>query len=213
VNHVGYLLAAIEDPFQIFPLESVANNMGELVANSFRAISEQSGWYGVARRYYSDEQEHYMQKISLLIGASFVLGQAAITQTVALALKLGELVGKPSWLPNSRAEVLQTAATFHVKTRLSDLAIIDAVANYFKHHHEWPLGWDLGQAKGAQRNTIKIALSLGLSPESEEESLQAALQGLGLSERSMRTLGGSIRDWRDRLAEDLRERLCEHNIV
>jgi hypothetical protein len=154
-----------------------------------------------------------MQMISLLIGASFVLGQTAITQTAALALKVGELVGNPSWLPGSRAEVLQTASTFHVKTRLSDLAVIDAVANYFKHHHEWPLGWDLDQAKGAQRNTINIALSLGLSPESEEDSLQSALQSLGLSERSMRSLGGSIRDWRERLAEELRERLYEHNIL
>jgi hypothetical protein len=32
--HVGYFLAAIEDPFQIFPLESVASSMGDLMANS-----------------------------------------------------------------------------------------------------------------------------------------------------------------------------------
>jgi len=213
VTHVGYLLAAIEDPFQIFPLESVASSLGGLVTDSYKAISERSGWWGVSRKYYSVEQEHEMEMISLLIGASFVLGQAAITQTAALALKIRELAGNPSWLPASRTEVLQTEATFNVKTRLSDLVIIDAVANYFKHHHEWPLGWSLDKAKGAQRSTIKIALSLGFSPESEESSLHVALQSLALTERTMGSLGCSIREWRERLAEHLEGDLREHDLV
>lgn len=119
MTHVGYLLTAIEDPFQIFPLESVASSLGGLVTDSYKAIADRSGWWGVSRKYYSVEQEHEMEKISLLIGASFVLGQAAITQTAALALKIRELAGKPTWLPASRTEVLQTAATFNVTTRLS----------------------------------------------------------------------------------------------
>jgi hypothetical protein len=59
----------------------------------------------------------------------------------------------------------------------------------------------------------KIALSLGLSPKSEEDSLQAALQSLSLNERSMGSLGSSIRDWRERLAEELRGHLREHNLA
>lgn len=213
MTHPGYFLAKIEDPFEMFPLESVASSLADLAASSYESIAERSGWWGVSRKYYSVEQEHHMEMISLLIGSGFVLAQVAITQTAALAKKLSQHVGKPKWLPHHRGDILQTAATFHVTTRLSDLVIIDAVANYFKHHHEWPLDWNLDDVKEGPRSTIQIAQALGFSPKNHEGNLQIALGSLGLSERSMRSLASGIQEWRERLAEFLRERLCENGLV
>lgn len=213
MTRIRYYLEAIKDPFPLFPLESVTFSIGELVSNAYSTIAEQSGLFGVGRRYYSVEQEHEAHTISLLTGGAFVLGQTVITRTAILALKIGGLVGQPSWLPRDRAEILQTAATFNIKSRLSDLAIIDAVANYFKHHHEWPDNWDLAQAKGVQRKTIKAAMLLGLSPNSEEDSLGFALGLLGVNESNMSVLGGIILNWRERLAQNLEESLHGHGIV
>jgi hypothetical protein len=185
VTRVGALLSTLEDPFEIFPLDEVVRNLTDLLRASDNAIAEQAGPWGVSREYYSVEQEHRLEMVSMLIGSTFVLGQTAITQAVAIARKIHSIAGKPPWLSDDRGVILNTEATFHAEAGRSEMVLFDAVANYFKHHYEWPDDWS------PQNKTITIVRSLGLSPSSHEDNLRIALQALGLTATDM-ALGSRI---------------------
>jgi hypothetical protein len=98
-------------------------------------------------------------------------------------------------------------AIIHPATGLSRIALFDAVANYFKHHYEWPSNWS-GPA-GAQQRTIDMVLKLGLVPEGED-NLRVALQNLGMNINNMSLMGSEIQEWRERLAKGLRKQLHSH---
>jgi hypothetical protein len=210
MTHVSALLSSLEDPFQMFPIEAVSAHLAELVSDSRDRIAEQSGWLGVSRKYYSVEQEHHLEMISLLIGSVFVLCQAAVTQAVSIARSLRTMAGEPSWLPANRDKILQIESTIHAATGLSEIALIDAVANYFKHHHEWPRDWTSEEAKGSQVRTIELVRALGLTPGSHESNLEAALRGLGVSSSTMGSLARKIQQWRERLAQSIRSDFYNH---
>jgi hypothetical protein len=50
----------------MFPLQAVSARLTELVIESDDRIAEESGWRGVSSKYYSVEQEHYQETVSLL---------------------------------------------------------------------------------------------------------------------------------------------------
>ncbi len=199
---IGALLEKLEDPFEMFPIDSVARSLDNLRTMSVEAINER--WYGPPRHYYSVEQEHHIEVIANLIGITFVLGQTTITQTVAITKKLRALAGNPSWLPSNKENILRAEADLHLETNLSEMVLIDAVANYFKHHWEWPDDWIIPTSQ-----TIDMVRRLGLSPDYDrEKNLQTALQSLRFS--SGATLGSRIQGWRERLAESFRMNLRDH---
>jgi len=75
----------------MFPVEDVADTLFQAVDETEARKAEHTDpWWGVNRRFWSVEQEHYHEKIGLLIGAMFVLGQAAITQTVSILNELSK---------------------------------------------------------------------------------------------------------------------------
>lgn len=204
--HFRFLLDALEDPFEMFPMQAVATQLAALIDKSDEGRLERNGWLGVSRRFYSVEDEHDVAATLLLIGASFVLGQAAIAQAVSIATKINELAGRPSWLPHGRAALMSTAAPVHDGTGLSTIVLIDAVANYFKHHYEWPDAWE-GSARG--QTTIDIVRRLGFEPKSED-NLPHAVRELGMTESDLSPMPMLIQEWREHLAEYLRNQLDRH---
>jgi len=53
---------------------------------------------------------------------------------------------------------MELAAPIHTDTGLSQIAIINALANYYKHHYEW---WDDWSGPQSAESTISIAVKLG----------------------------------------------------
>jgi hypothetical protein len=206
---INALLSTLDDPFNMFPLQSVAQHLTDLVDASDESTAGRAGWWGVSPKYRSVEDEHDIEVVRLLIGSAFVLGQAAITQTVSIATRLRSLAGDPSWLPNGKTSILTTNATIHATTGISEIALIDAVANYFKHHYEWPADW--AGASRAQQRTIDVVLKLGLVPNGED-NLRIALHQLGMSANDMSPLGRVIQEWRERIAASFRNQMDNHGI-
>ena len=85
---MGWLLSVLEDPFEIFPLQSIGDELARSVAVSKEALYSKMGPWGVSRKYWTVEEEHCQAEISLLVGASFVLGQLALTQSVAIIQRI-----------------------------------------------------------------------------------------------------------------------------
>jgi hypothetical protein len=205
---VGHLLDALEDPFEIFPMQSVAHELSRIVGRATEERLERNGPMGghVPRSLYSVEDEDDIAMEQLLIGSSFVLGQASISQAVSIATKINELVDKPTWLPHGKRVLMSREAPVHAGTGLSAIVLIDAVANYFKHHYEWPDEW-AGPSRA--QTTIDIVRKLGLEPN-DEGNLPRAVRELGMTEGDLSPMSMLIQEWRERLATHLRNQLERH---
>jgi hypothetical protein len=174
----------------MFPMQSVASEFSSIVNKT------------TGERV--DEHDSAVEQ--LLIGSSFVLGQAAISQAVSIATKINEMAGRPTWLPHGRSALMSTEALVHDGTGLSTIVLIDAVANYFKHHYEWPDDWT-GSSRA--QATIDVVRKLGLEPE-EEGNLPHAAQELGMTGSDLSPISTLVQEWRERLAAYLRKQLERH---
>jgi hypothetical protein len=206
--HVGHLLQALEDPFEMFPMQSVAHELSRIVDRATEDRLDRNGPMAgyIPRSLYSVEDEHDIAVEQLLIGSAFVLGQAAISQAVSIATKINELAGRPTWLPHGKGELMRKEALVHDGTGLSTIALIDAVANYFKHHYEWPDNWE---GAGRAQPTVDIVRKLGLEPD-EEGNLPHAARELGMTGSDLSPISTLIQEWRERLAVYLRKQLDRH---
>lgn len=195
----------------MFPMQSVSRSLADLIHAAEQSRLERADpWKSASPKYYTDEDEHDIAVVDLLIGSVFVLGQAAITQAVSIVTKIYDLAGKPSWLPHGKAALMSAEAAKHNKTGLSEIVLIDAVANYFKHHYEWPDGWI--DASPKQQLTIGLVLRLGLSPDGNH-NLDTAVRELGMSTRDMTPLPVLVQEWRKRLAAYCRDQMNKHGVA
>jgi len=124
-------------------------------------------------------------------------------ESVSIVGRLRDLAGDPSWIPRGKVALMEFEARIHSSTGVSEIVLINAVANYVKHHYEWPRSWT--DASEKQQQTIGVVLRLGLSPNSEG-NLEIALRELGASATNLTLLGMSVQEWRERMARRLR---CE----
>ncbi len=91
---------------------------------------------------------------------------------------------------------MSTKAQVHDGTGLTTIVLIDAVANYFKHHYEWPDEWTGSSRAHA---TIDIVRKLGFEPN-HEGNLSHAVRELGMTESDLSPMSTMIQEWRERLA-------------
>ncbi len=199
------LLERLENPFTMFPVESVSDSLFAAVDETETQKAERrGGWAPAARKYWSVEDEHDHEKVGLFLGAIFVLGQAAITQTVSLLNKLRMLPSAESFIPEDKKAKLQKYAGIEVRTNESTLVVINAVSNYFKHCPEWPERWTVAEMKGQQAETIRLVLRLGMNSGSEiTDNLLHAANCLGLGSGNARAVAMSIQEWREAWARAL----------
>lgn len=181
----------------MFPVEGVSDTLFESADEAEMQKHERMGPWGVARKFWSSEEEYYHEKAGLLIGAMFVLGQAAITQTVSILNELRKHPQAQSVIPDSKAKKLETHAAVEARTNLTTIVIVNAVSNYFKHYYEWPKQWTAATTKGSQAETIDIVLKLGMAPGEMPDNLRLAADCLGLCRSNPRALATSIQEWRE----------------
>jgi hypothetical protein len=212
-GHMGsdWLLDKLEDPFEMFALQSVEERMRAVRSATDEQLTDHLGWDSPPRRYWDVESEHLHEMIGHLLGASFVLAQAALTQTVSIILRLHDLNAPVASFPRSRQAILQFEAPIDPNTSLSKLVIIDTAANYFKHHYEWPADWTNtthfeSRQKAGQLKTIQNALIIGMQLGDHTANLDRALS-LASREDQDRGLTSVIQKWRRRLARKLHRQL------
>jgi hypothetical protein len=210
VGHIAALLSKLEDPFELFPIQAVTSDLSRAVDESEGFLIDSGGPWGVSAKFRTVEDEHHIDKIALLIGSAFVVGQVAITQSVAISRRIRELADQPSWLPSNRTEIMGLEAPIHLATGLAEVVLVDAVANYFKHHYEWPPDWITTNRH--QRQTIEVVRRLGLSPGAGE-NLYTAVRSLGFTTSELHRLGENLQVWRERLAAFLRRETASHGLV
>src|SRR5260370_16915879 len=94
-----YWLGRLEDPFELFPMQSVARSLAESAKEQEERRFGRSDWYGVSPKNYTVEDEHDLEVVELLIVSSFFLGQAAITHAFSLVTRIPAFARKPPRIP------------------------------------------------------------------------------------------------------------------
>lgn len=191
------LLAQLEDPFTIFPVESVTDMLFKAVDEADTNKMDRMGIWEAERKFWSVEIEHHHEKIGLLVGGIFVLGQAAITQTISILNRLRNYPQGQSAIPEKKTDKLTAHATLETETGLSKIVIVNGVSNYVKHVYEWPEQWDVVPTKGSQAETISIVLQLGMKPGEITDNLLLAAERLGLNSHSPGAITTTIQEWRE----------------
>ena len=100
---------------------------------------------------------------------------------------------------------MATEAPLDQESGVSKIAIVDAVANYFKHHYEWHDDWT---GPDRAKDTIALVVRLGLEPRNEY-NLSRALRHLEISDSDMSPMAHLIQQWRERIAAYYRTVLNE----
>jgi hypothetical protein len=200
-RYYGLFLYELQNPFVMFPFESVAQTINKALENSGELFADRMGVYGVARKFWDVPTELIHTEIGLLIGTAFVLGQIVISQTVGIFLNLRELANYPHALPTGKHDILKLEAEVNTGSEFSEIQIIDSVANYFKHYHEWPSDWNISNTTGSQRRTIEIVKSIGMATNNDlTENMHCALHHLKIDLPDILPMAEKIMIWREKLA-------------
>ena len=203
LRSTSWLLQQLADPFAIFPLQDVARSLTDSIAESEEAFREREGPNGVARKYWDVPMELLDEGIGVAIGSAFVLGQAAIIQTVSIVAQLRKLTNGHAAIPTGKRTLLETETMPSLTKELSDMVVIDTAANYFKHHHEWPEAWQASTGTSVQQRSMTDARLLGLGGHDLTSNMHAALRALKIGTEKVFTVPMTVHDWRERLATRL----------
>jgi hypothetical protein len=131
-----------------------------------------------------------------LLGLAFVAAQSFITSirtevVIVAKVYLREFKSTLSFAAHPKAYDALKLAPMLAVPKCSAVEAINAVANYWKHSEEWPLGdkkgggrlrevWDVSGPQGNKR-TVEIVSALGLVPNSSA-NLRKAAKALGVKE-------------------------------
>jgi hypothetical protein len=119
-----------------------------------------------------------------------------------------EEAGYATWIPKDKAIVLKTAASIHIDTGLSKIAIINTAADYYKHRSEWKEEALVGPPY--KNKTIANAVEIGIGPKGYH-NMESALRKLQIYDYDMSPLGRLI-DWREALADHIRDEGKKHGV-
>lgn len=206
------VLEQLRDPFVMYPLHSAIGAVANAISQEEGDLYSRMEPSGRSRKYYTVVEEHHLEVISVLLGAAFVIAQATVTQVVALAQKAHWLAQKPAWLLNDKAALMRFGSNLNTKTGESEIAVVNALANYFKHHEEWPDNWELSSATRLQVWNINIVRKLGLSPNNSD-NLHLAASALGFQGKQIRCLMKNTERWKNKVTDELIIKLRQHDLV
>lgn len=196
------LVQELEDELDQFPLSSVIRSHAELTKQALDAWSDRLREIGhPGRKFWDHPAELIYDEAGVLLGAMFVLIQAAITETVSIVKRIYELNGQKI----NKNAVMSLEADLDSRSSLSYVAIANGAANFYKHRFEWPKDW-----RGAPRqsqDTITLIRTLGMSPEQDlaDNLLSAVHAIMNSTDSNLADLAGLVvEQWRSRLALQLR---------
>jgi len=196
------LVQELEDELDQFPLSSVIRSHAELTKQALDAWSDRLREIGhPGRKFWDHPAELIYDEAGVLLGAMFVLIQAAITETVSIVKRIYELNGQKI----NKNAVMSLEADLDSRSSLSYVAIANGAANFYKHRFEWAKDWR--GALGQSQDTITLIRTLGMSPEQDlaDNLLSAVHAIMNSTDSNLADLAGLVvEQWRSRLALQLR---------
>lgn len=203
-REIRNLYEKMTDPFETMALQSVSKTLKQNLEETEKLFYERMGTEGVAKGFWSVPEELLYEEKGYLFGNIFVLAQVAITQSTILFQKLREYCENKDCFPKQRKAIFEfksnTVKGFNIN--ISEISLIDAVANYFKHQDEWPSNWM--SANDDRYPTMKIVKEIGMEPQLLTDNIEIALNVLGVS-NDISCITSIVQRWREELANELQK--------
>ncbi|MCI0453176.1 MAG: hypothetical protein L0Z51_12465 [Candidatus Latescibacteria bacterium] len=161
--------------------------------------------------------EHESRVEEALLGASFVVAQVYISWVISEIVMLHNLATNRhvdlKTTNKSKAAIMTVGSAPAVWSKqdsgYSQIQVVDAFANYFKHRDEWPSSWsELGDH---QRRTACIIKSVG-AVEGPNDNMRIGAQALKLGD-DLAILGELLENWRKDLIGRYRAELAENGLL
>jgi len=161
--------------------------------------------------YIAELVDEERTEIEVLLGCGFVAAQSEITRIVSRVKWLHDRVKRDGHrLTGTTAEKHGMFKAFSPpvgRTAHAQIEVINAFANYFKHHEEWGPKWKKATRKDAKK-TIEIVKALGAA-ENSSDNCRKGLAALGIDQVSEAyTIAKIIARWQGDLLAAYREELA-----
>jgi len=155
---------------------------------------------GVARKFWSVPMELLHEEKGYSVGNIFVLAQVSITQSTIIFQRLREYCDNKDCFPKRKQAILDFKSNTISNGNISEISLIDSVANYFKHQDEWPTGWV--STNEDKYPTMKTVKEIGMVPQLLTDNMEIALFTLGVSD-DISSITNIVQQWRENLASEL----------
>jgi hypothetical protein len=185
------------------PIEQELTEIDACLAGLTPPSDEHEQWaYESFREAKGDEVEG-------LLAVAFVIAQTHVTQVVSRTMRVleaAQLAGRSltAFAPSpevSRDHVLRAASDVVPGTDYTQVQVLDAFANYFKHHEEWRGKW--ADLKGKAGKTAKVIAAAGAA-KGYVGNFRAGAEVLGNgSYKNVGVFVSIISTWRSGLVEAL----------
>ncbi|MBL7189364.1 MAG: hypothetical protein ISS70_23795 [Phycisphaerae bacterium] len=195
-------------------LEDVLHTLGRAAHRAERRISD------VAKTQDGDCLAEIIAEETMLvedlIGCAFVAAQTYIARIISRVIWLHQRVARDGHVLKTtcakKPAIIHGFNNLITKTKYSEIELIDAFANYFKHHEEWPK-WD--NATGQSERTIRVIRSVGASEDSSD-NCRKGLTALGIDPVfHVFTMVEILSKWLSNLADAYKQelnRLVNHDV-
>ena len=188
--------------------ESLHRVLCEL-SGSIRSLVERledarNSWHDESYEMFVDDECDFVEA---LIGAGLVVAQAYIngiwSAWRSFVTCLGGVV--PAGLPreNEKTKFLCFENPVLHQTAIHRVQAVDAVANMFKHHSDWPVDWK-SPTPEASVKTRAICVALGIASNSTGR-VRAGITTLGYSDFSLSKLSNDLEEWHKRVVSRARK--------
>ena len=176
-------------------LQAISNAIAEASKNISEAIETKHDEY--IESIVDDETS----VIEELLGAAFVVCQSYITTIVSGFKSLHERANSDGYkltsTDRSKRDILGKESTKVGKSKFTEIQVIDAFANYFKHHTEWPGNWN--KVKKNSERTVQIIRSVG-AEQGSTGNLRKGAEILGNpTYDNIDSFIDKVAEWRDEL--------------
>ena len=199
----------ISPSFSLAPIDRILIPLGEAIRESCQAI-DRADKIG-NKLYYSVVEDEETLLIENLLGSAFVVCQTYISSVVSRVIKLHRYYESKSGgviltSSNGTKRGLMSTCSNRVRaTEYTEVQVMDAFANYFKHREEWRTGWE-GLSK-RNRGTASVIQSVGAEPGSTG-NLRTGAEALGITEYDNLILFYTIlRNWHSKIYERYKKEL------
>lgn len=176
------------------PLERVLSSLGDAVTESNK-ILERARTTG-DEDYFDGVCDDESNVVESLIGAAFVASQAHITGVVSSIIRLGVQAAKDDHPLTSstgkREGILRIESSMIGSPAFSRIQVIDAMANFFKHHDEWTVPWS--KLNKNQKPTATVVVAVG-GTEGATGNLRKGLNALGIDADLLGELHNEVSTW------------------
>ena len=145
--------------------------------------------------YYLMIGEEESDVVESLVGTAFVAIQTAITAVVSSVKRIHDQLDRDKLtfpLQWGKENVLRLGSPLLGNTGYSRIQVIEALANYFKHHDEWPVTWS--KLNKRHRPTSLIIESIG-GKSGSTGNLRTGLEALGIDTDFLRILHVEVSAW------------------